>query len=181
METRGTTPTAPRPKRKAAPGGTWGRSDQHAAWRHDGARSFPLRSRPARSSLDRRLRRQVKEGNDSTVRPKLAHWEFDQGRRYLDVWAADGKPYFSRGFLSYVRVAKVFCSVTIPFYFVLFAFDGTHGKENIFTPIQRPFWAWWHTFAQLDHADMAKARSVGGALQPTKVERRRREFRQPEV
>ena len=41
--------------------------------------------------------------------------------------------------------------------------------------------AWWHTFAQLDHADMAKARSVGGALQPTKVERRRREFRQPEV
>ena len=32
----------------------------------------------------------VKEGHDSTVRPKVQTYEFDNGRMFLDAWASDG-------------------------------------------------------------------------------------------
>ena len=103
----------------------------------------------------------VKEGHDSTVRPRLQTWEFDpdSGRKYLDVWEAEGKPNFSRLFLSRIRVAKVLSVLLIP-PLVIFSYDDV-GKETAITPIQRGFSSWWSAFTALDEADVRKARALG--------------------
>ena len=101
-----------------------------------------------------------REGQDSTIYPKLKTWEFDQGRPYLDEWASDGKPYFSRKLQTRIRVLKV----VLPFVALPFAVLGVdYGPgETVFSPIQRAFHSWWSTFTALDHADIQKAHSVGG-------------------
>ena len=103
----------------------------------------------------------VKEGHDSTVRPRLQTWEFDpdSGRKYLDVWEAEGKPNFSRLFLSRIRVAKVLSVLLIP-PLVIFSYDDA-GKDTAITPIQRGFSSWWSAFTALDEADVRKARALG--------------------
>ena len=100
----------------------------------------------------------VKEGHDSTVRPRLQTWEFDpdSGRKYLDVWEAEGKPNFSRLFLSRIRVAKVLSVLLIP-PLVIFSYEDD-GKDTAITPIQRGFSSWWSAFTALDEADVRKAR-----------------------
>mmetsp|Transcript_29645 Transcript_29645/g.76627 ORF Transcript_29645/g.76627 Transcript_29645/m.76627 type:complete len:127 (+) Transcript_29645:79-459(+) len=105
----------------------------------------------------------VKEGHDSTVRPKVQTYEFDNGRMYLDVWAADGKATLSKTFMGRMRVLKVLACAAIPAVLVFSDWgEGTH----VFTPIRQSLTAWWRTFVQLDVADVAKGQSVGTPLPP---------------
>ena len=64
----------------------------------------------------------VKEGHDSTVRPKV-QTEFDNGKMFMDAWAADGKAMFSPS-LGLVTVANFrlhrYCS----------AFFMDHGNDD---------------------------------------------------
>ncbi len=100
----------------------------------------------------------VKEGHDSTVRPTLKTWEFDQkGRKYLDEWAADGKPQLSHKVLARVRFLKMFAALTIPLIFVVIDYGN---QEHAASALQRRLRAWWCTVVQLDDADVAKARTV---------------------
>ncbi len=103
----------------------------------------------------------VKEGHDSTVRPKVQTYEFDNGRMYLDVWAADGKAQLSKTFLGRLRVLKVLACVTIPAVLIFSDWgEGTH----CFTQVRDGLLSWWRTFSQMDEADVAKGRSVGAPL-----------------
>ena len=70
----------------------------------------------------------VKEGNDSTVRPKLQTYEFDGGRPYLDEWASDGKPALSRRFVGRLRALNVLAICTLPVALVLF---GSWGEGEL--------------------------------------------------
>lgn len=100
----------------------------------------------------------MKEGHDSTVRPTLKTWQFDQhGRKYLDEWAADGKPQLGHKVLGRVRFAKMFFALTIPVVFLAIDY-GT--QEHAATALQRRLRAWWCKVVQLDDADVAKARTV---------------------
>ena len=101
----------------------------------------------------------VKEGHDSTVRPKLQTIEFDNHRPFLDSWAADGKPMISRAAMSRLRAANVFLVCTLPLSFMLFVDWGE--KEHVFSPVQRAARGWWRTFTEMDVADVAKGLSVG--------------------
>ena len=103
----------------------------------------------------------VKEGHDSTIRPKVQTYEFDNGRMYLDVWAADGKAQLSKTFLGRLRVLKVLACATITTVLIFSDWgEGTH----CFTPVRDGLTSWWRTFSQMDVADVAKGRSVGGPL-----------------
>ena len=105
----------------------------------------------------------------------LQTWEFDpdSGRKYLDVWEAEGKPNFSRLFLSRIRVAKVLSVLLIP-PLVIFSYDDV-GKETAITPIQRGFSSWWSAFTALDEADVRKARALGPSpARPARPPSRRR-------
>ena len=108
----------------------------------------------------------VKEGHDSTVRPKLQTYEFDNGKMYLDTWAADGKPALSRTFVGRLRALKIFAAVTLPAAFLLLGDWG--DNEHIFSPVQRAAFGWWSRFVEMDEMDVAKARSVavGGPPAP---------------
>eukprot|EP00967_Tisochrysis_lutea_P133538 scaffold234564_cov30-Tisochrysis_lutea.AAC.1 len=99
----------------------------------------------------------VKEGHDSTVRPKLQTWEFDNGRAYLDQWAADGKPMWSRRTLGRFRAISVLVTAGIT---PLILLSDWGEKETILTPFQRIYWKWWTTFIAMDEGDVVKARSV---------------------
>lgn len=100
----------------------------------------------------------VKEGHDSTVRPKVQTYEFDNGRLFLDSWASDGKPSFSRRFLGSMRVLNVILCVGMGAVLV----SGDYGdQEHVFTPVQRGFRNWWQTFIEMDVHDVRKAQSVG--------------------
>eukprot|EP00962_Isochrysis_galbana_P021696 scaffold6412_cov153-Isochrysis_galbana.AAC.2 len=99
----------------------------------------------------------VKEGHDSTVRPKLQTWEFDNGRAYLDQWAADGKPMWSKRTLGAYRAAGVLLAAAIT---PLILLSDWGEKETVLSPLQRVCWSWWATFSAMDEADVAKARSV---------------------
>ena len=84
--------------------------------------------------------RMVKEGHDSTVRPKVQTYEFDNGRLFLDSWASDGKPSFSRRFLGSMRVLNVILCVGMGAVLI----SGDYGdQEHVFTPVQRGFRNWW--------------------------------------
>ena len=98
------------------------------------------------------------EGQDSTVRPKLKTWEFDQGRRYLDEWNAEGKPYLSKSIQSRIRFAKAILPfIVVPVGLFLVDFGP---EETVVSPIQRAMHSWWGTFVALDTADVVKAKSV---------------------
>ena len=103
----------------------------------------------------------VKEGHDSTVRPKVKTYEFDNGRLYLDVWAADGKAALSKAFMGRMRVLKVLACAAIP---AVLIFADWGDSTHVFTPVRRGITAWWQTFVQMDVADVAKGRSVGEPL-----------------
>ena len=75
------------------------------------------------------------------------------------LFASEGKPNFSRLFLSRIRVAKVLSVLLIP-PLVIFSYDDV-GKETAITPIQRGFSSWWSAFTALDEADVRKARALG--------------------
>ena len=101
----------------------------------------------------------VKEGHDSTVRPKVLTYEFDKGRMLLDSWAADGKPALSRYFQGWMRVLGVL-TVSAATASLVFS-DFTHtDNDHVFSGIRRSLLAWWSTFIALDEADVAKARRV---------------------
>jgi hypothetical protein len=103
----------------------------------------------------------VKEGHDSTVRPKVQTYEFDGGRLYLDAWAADGKANFSRAFLGRMRVLNVLLCTGMGA--VLLCHDWGE-KEHILSPLQRTARSWWGTFFAMDVADVRKAQSVGARV-----------------
>lgn len=101
----------------------------------------------------------VKEGHDSTVRPKVQTFEFDNGKMFMDAWAADGKAMFSRRFLGWSRVANVLGCTGICA--VLFFMD--HGNDDhVFSTARQATLNWWGTFVEMDMYDVKKAKSVGG-------------------
>ena len=102
--------------------------------------------------------RQVKEGHDSTVRPKMLVFEFDGGRKYLDEWAADGKPGLTRAQMRRVQSWKIFFGVVVPP--ILLLIDYGEG-ETFATPFKRRVESWWRGFCALDSADVAKAYAGG--------------------
>ena len=108
----------------------------------------------------------VKEGHDSTIRPKVQTYEFDNGRMYLDVWAADGKAVLSKTFMGRLRVFKVLACVAIP---TVLIFSDWGDGSNCFTPVRDGLKSWWRNFAQMDEADVAKGRSVGSALPQSRL------------
>ena len=111
----------------------------------------------------------VKEGNDSTVRPKVQNYEFDNGRLYLDAWHADGKAMLSKRFTGWARVATVLsCAFIAP----LLVFSDWGEHEHVFTPVQRSVRAWWDQFIQMDVADVAKGESVGISMSTRDSSRR---------
>eukprot|EP00327_Prymnesium_parvum_P000542 CAMPEP_0182827992 /NCGR_PEP_ID=MMETSP0006_2-20121128/17229_1 /TAXON_ID=97485 /ORGANISM="Prymnesium parvum, Strain Texoma1" /LENGTH=156 /DNA_ID=CAMNT_0024955313 /DNA_START=112 /DNA_END=581 /DNA_ORIENTATION=- len=120
---------------------------------------------------------QVKEGHDSTVKPKIEVWEFHDGRRYLDAWAADSKPYFSRTFVSRVRAAQVaFCAfLVLPWGLLSMEIDGVTEREHVLTPLRNFFWSWYGNYMKMDHYDLKKARSVGQLLPQSPVPRPERQ------
>ena len=120
-----------------------------------GARAPPLRARL--SHVCATLPRQVKEGHDSTVRPKTHVYEFDNGRQFMDQWAADGKPALTRVHLRRVQFWKVLLAGILPP--VLLLMDYGKG-ETFVSPAQRAFYSWWCAFTAIDAADAAKARAV---------------------
>ena len=76
-------------------------------------RAMPLCPPPPRLSLTGSPPgHQVKEGHDSTVRPKTRTWEFDNGRKFLDEWAADGKP----GSIGNLRYNTIMSGLTFYLY-----------------------------------------------------------------
>ena len=102
----------------------------------------------------------VKEGGDSTLRPKVQTYEFDGGRLFLDSWAADGKPMLSRTFQGWTRVLGV---VTLTGALALVLSDWgsvAQNREHVFSPVQRCVFGWWSRFTEIDAADVAKARPV---------------------
>ena len=110
----------------------------------------------------------VKEGIDSTVRPKVQTYELDGGRLLLDSWAADGKPALSRKFVGLVRVGGVFALTGCSAVLLLSDWSGvTKGQEHVFSELQRSLHTWWRAYTEMDVADVAKARSVGGAASAT--------------
>ena len=103
----------------------------------------------------------VKEGSDSTVRPKVQTYEFHGGRLLFDAWAADGKPMLSRNFQGAMRMLGV-VSMTCAGVALVFS-DWSRVAQNqdhVFTSFQRFVRSWWATFIEMDEADVAKARSV---------------------
>ena len=103
----------------------------------------------------------VKEGHDSTIRPKVQTFEFDNGKVFLDAWAADGKANLSRRFIGWSRVAHVFAVTGMTA--VLF-FSDWGPNEHIFSDARRMVGQWWTKFVELDVHDVAKARSVDGPV-----------------
>ena len=102
----------------------------------------------------------VKEGHDSTERPKLKTWEFDEGRRYLDEWKDQGKPALSKTVHRRIRVAKVLTLLSV---FPAIAFVDFGPEETVVSPLQQRMQAWWGKFIALDISDVAKARTVRAA------------------
>ena len=105
----------------------------------------------------------VKEGVDSTVRPKVTTYEFDNGRIFMDVWAADGKPVATKRAKAISRVVGV---ITLTAACGLVMSDwtaNTMGKDHVFTPVQRFVRNWWRRFIRMDDFDGAKAMSVAPA------------------
>jgi hypothetical protein len=103
----------------------------------------------------------VKEGHDSTVRPKVQTYEFDGGRLLLDSWAADGKPNLSRNFQGWLRVFGVLSLTGAGTVLLLTDWSGVSKQhDHVFSDLQRGVRAWWSTFMEMDEADVAKARSV---------------------
>ena len=112
----------------------------------------------------------VKEGHDSTVRPKVQTYEFDNGRMFLDAWASDGKANLSKPFLGRMRVLQVLACTSISLVLVL---SDWGGGEHVFSPLRRGLLAWWDRFREMDTADVAKARSVGAPIGPRGSSRNR--------
>jgi hypothetical protein len=103
--------------------------------------------------------RMVKEGHDSTIRPKVQTFEFDNGKLYLDAWASDGKAHFSRRFLGWARVAHVFATTGMAI--ALFNSDWGH-EDHCFAVARHEMLRWWTRFVELDVYDVQKAKSVKG-------------------
>ena len=139
-------------------------SQQHAL---DGARTAACShstALPCLHALTPSSDWQVKEGHDSTVRPKMLVFEFDGGRKYIDEWAADGKPSLTRAQMRRVQSWKILAAVIVPP--ILLMIDYGHG-ETFTSPFQRRFGRWWHHFCALDSVDVAKAYSGGWRPDPS--------------
>ena len=111
-------------------------------------------------ALEQQLADMVKEGGDSTYRPKVQTYEFDGGRLFLDSWAADGKPMLSRTFRGWARVFGV---VTLTGVTALVLSDWgmvAQNRDHVFSPVQRSVFSWWSRFTEIDAADVAKARPM---------------------
>jgi hypothetical protein len=103
----------------------------------------------------------VKEGHDSTIRPKVKSYEFDNGRLFLDAWHADGKEMLSKRFTGWARVASVLsCAFLVP----VLVFSDYGEREHVFSPLQRSVRGWWTQFFKMDVADVAKGESVGAPV-----------------
>lgn len=104
----------------------------------------------------------VKEGVDSTVRPKVKTYEFDGGRMFLDAWAADGKPMLSQRFQGWTRVLGVVSFTGAVCALVLSDWSSAtnYREEHVFSSLQRGIFSWWHGFIEMDEADVAKAMTV---------------------
>ena len=100
----------------------------------------------------------VKEGHDSTVRPKISTFEFNDGRIYLDAWHSDGKSSLSKTFLGRLRVAKVLLCTLMP---AAMLFGSDWGDDHVFTAPCNAVSAWWRTYVRMDIADVSKGQSVG--------------------
>ena len=100
----------------------------------------------------------VKEGHDSTHRPTLKTYSFDNGRPFLDQWKADGKPMWSRRVLGRFNALAVLASAAAA---PMLLFSDWGEEETVISPVQRGVRDWWQTFVALDKGDVAKARSVG--------------------
>ena len=90
-------------------------------------------------------------------------FEFDGGRKYIDEWAADGKPSLTRAQMRRVQSWKILAAVVVPP--ILLLIDYGCG-ETIMSPLQRRFQGWWRHFCALDSADVAKAYSGGWRPDP---------------
>ena len=90
-------------------------------------------------------------------------FEFDGGRKYIDEWAADGKPSLTRAQMRRVQSWKILAAVVVPP--ILLLIDYGSG-ETIMSPFQRRFQGWWRHFCALDSADVAKAYSGGWRPDP---------------
>jgi len=95
---------------------------------------------------------------DSTKRPKLQDWSFDQGKAFVDQWAAEGKPNLSNAMLRRVRVMKVLAfAVAGP----LCVLNGEYGvEEHVLSPVQRTVFSWFAAYTALDTADYRQAKLV---------------------
>ena len=111
----------------------------------------------------------VKEGFDSTVRPKIQTYEFNEGKLYLDQWASDGKPHFSRAWLGRGQAALILLTATTSLGCLMYPWEGESGKEHVFTPVRRGLAAWWEKFTALDVVDIAKAQSVGDPIVDARI------------
>ena len=124
----------------------------------------------------------VKEGHDSTVRPKVRTYGFDGGKLFLDVWAADGKPVLSKNFQGWMRVLGVLTMTGMGFSLVLSDWGSvSQNQEHVFSAVQHAIFGWWAKFIEMDEFDVAKARSVarrsgGEAWSPFASERARENF-----
>ena len=104
------------------------------------------------------------------------------------MWAADGKPYFSRTFQGRLRALKVLIVITTPIWCIM-TFDrvreGEADREHVFSQIRQPVLQWWNAFASFDRYEVAKATSVGGSLpKPDSAQAHTaspRSFKQPEI
>lgn len=85
-------------------------------------------------------------------------FEFDGGRKYVDEWAADGKPGLTRAQMRRVQSWKILSVVVVPP--ILLMIDYGQG-ETFASPFQRRFQHWWHRFCAFDSADVAKAYAGG--------------------
>ena len=97
------------------------------------------------------------------MRPKMLVFEFDGGRKYIDEWAADGKPSLTRAQMRRVQSWKILAAVIVPP--ILLMIDYGHG-ETVTSPFQRRFQRWWYRFCALDSCDVAKAYSGGWRSDP---------------
>ena len=104
----------------------------------------------------------VLEGQDSTIRPKVQTFHFDNGKLFMDAWAADGKANFSRRFIGWSRVGNVLACTGAA---ALFFFCNEYEEDNCFAYARTSVETWWSTFTQLDVADVQKAKGASMMLQ----------------
>ena len=102
------------------------------------------------------------EGQDSTIRPKVQTYHFDNGKLFMDAWSADGKANFSRKFIGWSRVGHVVACTGAA---AIFFFCNEYDEDNCFRYARTSFETWWATFTELDVADVQKAQGAARLLE----------------